>query len=363
MSHESLWNDDWGFIVDALGGPAALDETARKTGAFTRSRAIKTTSDLLRLCFAYGPGGMSLRTTSAWAEAVGLAKLSDVAVMERLQNSGDWLAALIDRALSQDVPRAAMDRPICLVDGSVVRKAGAKKNRGRNGLWRLHAAFDLGSERFDHLELTDERGGERLDRAPVVAAEIRIADRAFMQPDRIAHVLKQDGDVIIRTGWRGARWLDSDGKAIGITAILSAHRKEGVVDMPIGILSKNSGQIAGLRLVAFRKNKEARKASREKAIRDARKGTHEIMPETLVAAEWIVFVTSLDCRKFPADDIAALYRLRWRIELAFKRLKSLIGVKVPPAKNKALARTYLLAHLLLAVLIDLSSPELLDSPP
>ncbi len=363
MTHESLWNDDWTFIVDTLGGPAALDKTARETGAFTRPRAIKTSADLLRLCFAYGPGGMSLRTTSAWSQAVGLAKLSDVAVMERLQNCGDWLAALIDRALSQDVPRSAMDRPICLVDGSVVRKAGAKRNRGRNGLWRLHAAFDLGSERFGHLELTDQRGGERLDRAPVATDEIRIADRAFMQPDRIAHVLKQDGDVIIRAGWRSACWLDGDGIELDLIALLSSHHKQGVVDLPIGIRGKTAGPIEGLRLVAFRKPKKARKASREKAIKAARKGQHEIMPETLVAAEWVILVTSLDRREFLTDDIAALYRLRWRIELAFKRLKSLIGVKVPPAKNEALARTWLLAHLLLAVLIEMSSPELLDSPP
>ncbi len=95
MTHESLWNDDWDFIVKTLGGPAALDCLARETGAFTRSRQVKTAEDLLRLCFAYGPGQMSLRLASAWAEAVGLAKLSDVALMERLQKSGDWLAALI----------------------------------------------------------------------------------------------------------------------------------------------------------------------------------------------------------------------------------------------------------------------------
>ncbi len=32
-----------------------------------------------------------------------------------------------------------------------------------NGLWQLHCAFDLPSERFSHFELTDESEGERLD--------------------------------------------------------------------------------------------------------------------------------------------------------------------------------------------------------
>ncbi len=107
---------------------------------------------------------------------VGLAKLSDVAPMERLQKSGDWPAALIGRTLSPGVPRAALGRPVRLVDGSVARKAGAKK-----------------------------RGGGRLDRAPVVKGEIRVADRAYPQPGGIAQILDDGGDVIIRAGWRNAR--------------------------------------------------------------------------------------------------------------------------------------------------------------
>jgi hypothetical protein len=43
-------------------------------------------------------------------------------------------------------------------------------------------AFDLPSERFGSFELTDEKGGERLDRIPIVRGEIRIGDRAYLQP-------------------------------------------------------------------------------------------------------------------------------------------------------------------------------------
>ena len=39
-----------------------------------------------------------------------------------------------------------------------------------NKLWRIHAAFDLPSERFGFFELTDQHEAERLDRVPVVKA-------------------------------------------------------------------------------------------------------------------------------------------------------------------------------------------------
>ena len=50
----------------------------------------------------------------------------------------------------------------------------------------MYAVFDLPSERFSAFELTDESEGECLDRAAVVPGEIRVADRAYLQPDRIA---------------------------------------------------------------------------------------------------------------------------------------------------------------------------------
>lgn len=47
----------------------------------------------------------------------------------------------------------------------------------------------------------------------------------------------------------------------------------------------------------------------------------------------------------------AAYRLRWQVELALKRLKGLLGLDRLPAMSEALARSWLLAHLILALLI------------
>ena len=66
----------------------------------------------------------------------------------------------------------------------------------------------------------------------------------------------------------------------------------------------------------------------------------------------MILVTSLPSETFSADDILALYRLRWRIELAFKRLKSLIGLKAPPGVDERSAKPYVLAHLLVILLLE-----------
>jgi IS4 transposase len=249
---------------------------------------------------------------------------------------------------------------IRIIDATTVPKAGrlAKK---KNRLWRVHGAFDLPSERFGFFELTDEKGGETLDRVPVIEGEIRIGDRAYLQPDRMASVLEDGADVLVRAGWRGARWLDADGELVDLLAWFRKGAARGLIDRPIWI-GRKSGSALKLRLVAVKKPAQAAEAARRKARRDARRGGHQVSKGTLAAADWVILITSLDAETFSTADILALYRLRWRIELGFKRLKSLIGLKGPPGTDERSARPYVLAHLLIILLLEPLITEFEDSP-
>src|SRR5262245_35356404 len=206
MTHESLANPGWVATVERLGGADLLEREARELKAFERARAVVSAVDLLRLAFAYCLGQTGLRLTAAWAETIGLASLSNVALLKRLRKMAPWLECMVGRLLGSGV-RVAVTRGrlIRIVDATMMAKAG-REARERGGVWRVHAVFDLPAERFSAFELTDEREGERIDRAEVVAGEIRIADRAYLHADRIATVLAAGEDVIVRTPWTGAWW-------------------------------------------------------------------------------------------------------------------------------------------------------------
>ena len=352
MANESLLSRDWDRIVDQLGGADALEASARKTKAFRRPREIKSALVLLRILLAYCLGTGSLRSTATWAASMDLVDVSDVAVLYRLRQSGDWFAHLVGVALARGAPKAAQGRPIRILDGTTVPKAGGAGKR--NALWRIHGAFDVASERFAAFELTDQSGGERLDRIAVIKGEIRLADRCFMQPDRIASVIDQGADVVIRAGWKSAAWQTADGETYDLVAALEGASKTATpdrIDRPIHVGRKGGAALA-LRLVAQRKPPEACEAARRKARREAQRGGHALSKATLIAADWVIIITSLGSDTFTSDDILALYRLRWRIELAFKRLKSLIGLTGPPGTDERSARPYLLAHLLLILLLE-----------
>jgi len=85
MTHESLLNRDWEYLVKRLGGAAFLERSARETGAFLQARVIKNAVDLLRLLLAYCLGDHGFRLTAAWATSTGLVNISAPALLYRLR--------------------------------------------------------------------------------------------------------------------------------------------------------------------------------------------------------------------------------------------------------------------------------------
>jgi hypothetical protein len=360
MTRESLSNRDWLRIVDSLGGEAFLNHSGRETKAFLRARVVTSAVDLLRLVLSYCLSSGGLRGAAAWASAVGLANMTDVALLYRLRQCGTWLERLVARALEQRTPAPAQGRLIRIVDGSIVPKAG-RSARKKNQVWRIHAAFDLPLERFGAFELTDEKGGEQIDRLPVVTGEIRIGDRAYMQPERIAAVIEAGGDIVVRAPWSNLAGLDAEGKPLDLIAVLREAAPKGGLDRPIFVKRKGKPALA-LRLVACKKAPQAAEAARREARRAALKHGHTISKATLEAADFVIIVTSLSHETYSTADILDLYRLRWRIELGFKRLKSLIGLAGPPGVDQRSAKPWILAHLLAILLLEPFVDELEDSP-
>ena len=111
MTHDSLLNELWTTTLTRLGGEGTITALARETKAFQRPREIKSAVNLPRFVLAYCLGGMGLRTTSAWASSIGLADVSNVALLGRLRNCTAWMERLVGRLLADDVRAAAQGRP------------------------------------------------------------------------------------------------------------------------------------------------------------------------------------------------------------------------------------------------------------
>jgi len=106
------------------------------------------------------------------------------------------------------------------------------------------------------------------------------------------------------------------------------------------------------RIVALRKSPPAAEKARRRARQAARNQGYTVAQETLEAADYVLLFTTLSDTAADAAEVLERYRLRWPMECAFKRLKSLIHIDELRAFDPDLAQTYLLAKLLGAVLVD-----------
>lgn len=340
-------------LLARLGGAEALALSAREQGAFIRPRGVRSAQDLLRLIFMYGPGGQSLRSVAAHGAAAGVADVSDVALFDRFKAMGDWLESLCKEVLAciaKKVDAKTTHRPIMIVDGSRLEGPGDR-------VWRLHLCYDPGQARIVDAVITTTKQGERLDRLAVTPNEIRLGDRGFPQPDGIRNTLDQAADVLVRLTWNSLQ-MTENGKPIDWLKLFNRANRQGAIDTAVCVHKAHSTfEPLDMRLVVIKKPPAAAAKARIKARRASSKNQRRTDSRTLVAADYLILLTSLKRAEFPIDLIAALYRLRWQIEIAIKRLKSILHIDRLPAKNPELARAWLYAHLLFALLLDdISAP-------
>lgn len=366
LDSTSLIADDWSGLISRVAGDLDLDALAKETRALVRRRGVPDAQALLRLALARGPGGMSLRQTAAWAHLSGVADLTDASLSDRLHQSCDFLAAIVAKLLAARTPSPCPrwpGRSLRVSDGSCVSKPGS---RGTD--WRVHGVYDLGAGGFSHLELTDKHGGEALDRGAGVDGEIRIADRGYSAAKALRRFVAGVGeqakgaDYVVRLRWSSFRLRKLCGAKFDLIAHLQGMPKEQTID-DVCVLIEGAGDPLPTRIVVARKPEEAARAECERQIREARKKGKQLDPRSLIAAEYVMLATSLPESAYPPGEILALYRLRWQIELAFKRLKSLLRIDCLPAKTDKGGRSWIYAHLILAIATDAYSQELLDSSP
>lgn len=349
--------EDWEVVLRVL--PLGWQDKARELGALRRLREFGNAATLLRVLLIHLAEGCSLRETAVRAAEGQLVTVSDVALLKRLRVSGEWFRwmgeELMRRWMTPQPVRPLLDagRRVRIVDGSTVSEPGAT-----GSTWRLHYAVGLPSLACDEVHVTDTTVGESLRRFQVAAGDLLIADRGFATRNGIRHVHRHGGAVIVRLNLTNLPLSSGAGQPFALLPQLRTLSTDQVGDWPVAVREdkKDLPPIAG-RVCATKKSRTAAARARAKAEREARRGGHQVQPETLEAAEYIFVFTTLGA-DVPAPAILEIYRGRWQVELTFKRLKSLLALghlkKVDPQGAKAWLQGKLLVAILIETLIALA---------
>ena len=250
----------------------------------------------------------------------------------RLREAEGWLQRVLAQTLQSQVESAA-GSPLRLrvVDATVHSWPWGQ------GYGMASACADGPGQRgdFARVELTDARGGEGYGRYRVSAQEVILGDRAYATARGLWAVHSAHAYVVARLNPHTIRVCDEKRQR------LSLRNKEREVPQIGGV------EFNILVPIPPEKRTKTRKWGLRRAI--------AWVPARAVAARtregaviWLLTTLSAEQASWP--ELMQLYRLRWQIELLFKRLKSLLHFDALPSRQGPTAKSWMLARLLAAAL-------------
>jgi len=342
---------DWSLFVKML--PSNWRELAKSTKAMTRVRTFKSEDTLMQSLLLHVTAGYSLRETATRLKLANIANVSDVALLKKLQNSEAWFRELCLSLLRQRGVgiRSGNDHiRMRIVDGTSVKEPGKT-----GSAWKIHYSLSLPDLKCDYFKLTNCKGkktGESLKQFPVEKGDCIIGDRGYSTAQGIEYVAENGGYSLIRVNTGTLLLAEENGELFDmfkrVREIQEEHEaKEWLVKLNhVGIT-----QVEG-RFCVVRKTQIARKQAIKKLRRLASRQGKKTKPETEEMAGYVILFTTLPKNDYPLKEVLELYRVRWQIELVFKRLKSLAGLGHLPKHDERSARAWLYGKLFTGLMVE-----------
>jgi hypothetical protein len=349
METLSIVDENWNTLVSFF--PKDWQGLGKQCGAMTRLRGFRSAEELMRTLLLHLGVGYSLRETAVVAKTAGLADVSDVALLKRLRCAEIWFRELCCRLVQESglsIPSSAHGLLVRLIDGTIVKEPGKTGSQ-----WRIHYSLQLPSLQCDYLAVTSTKGnqtGESLTQYPVRSQECLIGDRGYSTAPGLAHVVASGGHAIIRLNTGALLLYDHAEHRLNVFAAIShLHTAGDRQEWEIKVAKPDGGYIPG-RLCAIRKSEHAIALALNRIKSAASKKQRTVKPETLECAKFVLVVTTISPSLFSFEEILEWYRVRWQIELVFKRLKSLAGLGHLPKWDEESARAWLYGKLFVGLL-------------
>lgn len=339
--------EDWQVLLGLF--PAGWEQEGRSSGAVRRLRGFTSVEALLRTLLLHVGCGWSLRETAVRAKLAGIAEVSDVTLLNRLRDAEAWLRQLCLQLWQEngvDLQPAVAGRAVRVLDATVVREPGRTGSQ-----WRIHYSLRLPTLECDSFQLTPTHGqgsAERFGHFVFRPGELVLADAGYCHPAGIAALAQQQADVCVRLNPHALPLFDEQGESFSMSAALGDLRYAGQsMEWPVWVHS-GLERIPG-RVCAIRKSRAGIQKARRR-LREKQQNGKSVGELTWQYAEYVLVFTTLPGDAATTRQVLECYRLRWQIELIFKRLKSIAQLGHLPKHHDQSSRAWLYGKLLIALL-------------
>lgn len=330
--------------------PDGYEQSCFDEKAIQRKRGISEPGDLMLLSLFHLLNGCSLVEISEIARLTKLGDVSDVAFMKRFENCNNWFKWIVSRlvtggALQYEKPGWLRDYRVIATDASDVTE------KGRSGrLYHLHFALDIFKMESLQYYITTQKTGETLKNFTIEYNDLFLVDRGYCSLEGIEHCLNTNGYFIIRIRKNCFKMYDNDNQQVDLLNHMQSLKFEDKMDLSVYAIGKKTQRIP-LRICAMKKTDESILEVQKKLRRKESKKQMTISDDTKKFNEYVVLVTNLPNKDLP-DKVLDLYRLRWQVEIHFKRLKSILDFGELPKRRSESVMAWLNGKLMIALLIE-----------
>jgi hypothetical protein len=352
MQNVQTLDSDWHLLVKMF--PHNWKELAKSTKAMSRQlRNFKDEESVLRSLLLHVAAGHSLRETSVRLKMAKIADASDVALLKRLRLSGRWLRELCLSLLRErgikTGPNTGNIR-MRIVDGTNIKEPGKT-----GSTWRIHYSLMLSDLKCDYFKLTKSKGrgsGESFRQFPVKKGDCIIGDRGYSTAQGIAHVAAKGGYSLVRVNTGALYFKTTDNKKFDLLSeIRKIEQEHDSREWEVKINNAGTPSIAG-RLCVIRKTQIAKNQCIKQLRRLASRRGTALQTTTEEFAGYVIVFTTLPKELYPLESILEWYRVRWQIELVFKRLKTLAGLGHLPKHDDESSKAWLYGKLFTGLLVE-----------
>jgi hypothetical protein len=328
--------------------PPKTTAMAREFKAFVRAKNVKTPQQLLRVVFLYCGPDKSLRETAADFTLLYEA-ITDSSIAERLAACRPWVQAVLAQMLhTQAVATLPAPWRFLVIDGSHVQGPGARGTQ-----YRLHICLDLVQLQFVSITVTDQHTSESLLHFPLEPGDIVRADRGYGYAPPIVETVRKQADIVLRMSPTQLPLYDGDGQRVALRPVLRAQPGETSRTIAVRIQAPARAEVVCGYVHAYRLSEEQANTARHRIHVQSRKKGRTPKDTTLFWAGWVLVFTTVAPSLLRAETISALYRVRWHMEIAIKRWKSVLDVgQLRAQEGSPLAEVWLLGKLLYALVVE-----------
>jgi hypothetical protein len=343
--------EDWELLMSFF--PADWRMQAETSGALRGLRQDKSEECYLRVLLMHLGCGFSLRETIVRAKHAQLADLSDVALLKRLRKSKAWLRQLCcslfaERALSSPPSGPPNWR---LIDASLVSESGKTGSQ-----WRVHYSLRWPSLECDYFKLTpveDKGYGETLYQFAFAPGDFVLADRGYCHAEAIGQAVRQGAFITVRLNPQSMVLQTPGGDPCRLVNKLRRLKVAGqTAEWDVRIPLEGKEPPLQVRLCAVRKSAAAMALAEKKLRRKARREGRQLQPESLIYAQYVMVLSTFPRAPYDTQRVLEAYRLRWQVELVFKRLKQIAQLGHLPKHDQESSQAWLYGKLFVALLTE-----------